>query len=164
MRYWLCVSGHHNWTVISQRNVWGVDDRYKLTIERNVSLEDELCFYVKPDRCPSYRNESRKWKSSITGIFRSKKHNSARDLAYKDDRNIGWVDPMGKPKAYPYRVDMEKVSIPRAPIVFNQQLKEELLFITDKSSSWGPFVFPSMVLLPKEDMETLKTWIQRTWE
>lgn len=45
-RYWLCVTIPHNWEIVERLNVWGVDDRYRVTIERYVSLGDKFIFYV----------------------------------------------------------------------------------------------------------------------
>ena len=163
MRHWLCVTGYHNWTVIEQKNVWGVDERYRITMERYVSPQDGVCFYVTPDNRAGlpYKSESRGWKSSIAGTFQTKKHGDK--CCYFEDLDIGWIDPEGKPKTYPYRVDLERMDMPKAPIAFNQQLKEELVFITDKTKSWGHLFFRRWSLYRKKT-STLRSWIRRTWQ
>ena len=146
------------------KNVWGVDDRYRTTMECYVSHGDRICFYVKPDSRAGahHRSKSRRWKSSITGTFQTKAHGDK--CSYYEDVKIGWIDPKGRPKTYPYRVDLEPMDKPKDPILFKEQPKEQLVFITDKSKTWGVFVFPSMIVIPKEDFATLKSWIKGTWK
>jgi predicted RNA-binding protein len=46
-RHWLCVTISHNWEIVKRVNVWGVNDRYKITLKRYVSLGDALIFYAR---------------------------------------------------------------------------------------------------------------------
>ncbi|OYT33471.1 EVE domain-containing protein, partial [Archaeoglobales archaeon ex4484_92] len=49
MSHWLCVTTEENWMVIKKKNVWGVPERHKNTIER-VKPGDKLLIYVKQRR------------------------------------------------------------------------------------------------------------------
>jgi len=134
-RYWLCVTIPHNWEIVKRLNVWGVDDRYRITLERHVSLEDKFIFYV-------------------TGRGASGAYQVASPYFYSK-KPLGWINKRGKPYLYPNRVKIEPILLPKKILPFSTALRRELIFITDKSGSWAPFVYPSMVIIPKEDYQTL---------
>jgi len=135
-RCWLCVTIPHNWGIVNRLNVWGVDDRYKITLERYVSLRDTFTFYVTGQ--------------GVAGIYQ------VASPCFCSEQHLGWVNKRGEPYLYPHRVKVEPILLPKKILPFSSELRNKLIFITDKSKSWAPFVYPSMVLIPEEDYQTLK--------
>jgi len=136
MRYWLCVTIPENWEIVKEKRKWGVDDRYQVTLKENVSVGDIFVFYVTG--------------GGIAGIY---KVNSPYSY---DNTPLGWINKKGEPYVYPHRVDVTPVLLPEEPVQLNQEFRRELIFITDKSKTWQVFVFPSMVLISKEDFEIVE--------
>lgn len=115
--------------------VWGVEDRYQMTMNR-LTLDDVFVLYVT--------NPAK----AIAGIFK------VASLCYFDETPLGWS------KVYPYRVKIQPLAMPSAPIPMEEKLIEELLFITDKSKRGRTvFFFPSMVLMTEEDYLTIHRWL-----
>jgi len=136
MRYWLCVTTPHNWEIVKERRLWGVDDRYEFTLKNNVSIGDFFVFYVT--------------KKGVVGIYK------VTSEYFYDSTPVGWVNKKGHPYTYPHRINIEPVLLNEIPLPINEEIKKQLVFITDKSKSWMVFVFPSMVLIPKEDFEKIR--------
>jgi predicted RNA-binding protein len=141
-RHWLCVTIPHNWKIVRERSLWGVDDRYEFTLKNNVSVGDIFVFYVA--------------KNGVGGIYKV-----ISDYFY-DNTPVGWVNKRGQPYPYPHRVNIEKIILKENPLPMNAEIRKELVFITDKSKSWMVFVFPSMVLIPEEDFEKIKSLLQNS--
>lgn len=140
VRHWLCVTNLENWKVIKERGVWGVDDRYQYTLKHNVSVDDVLIFYVTG--------------MGIAGIYKV-----SSPYQY-DETELGFVKRRKKEKkivgeTYPHRVSISPIIIPKAPVPLDESLRKELIFITDKGKTWEMSVFPTMVLIPKEDYDTI---------
>jgi len=137
LRYWFCITSPKNWEIVKRYEVWGVEDRYKITMKR-LTLDDLLIFYIT--------NPAK----AIAGIYR------VASNFYYDETPLGWN------KIYPCRVKIKPLVVPRDPIPVDEDLIGELLFITDKSRRGRTvFFFPSMVLIPKEDYRTILHWLQR---
>ena len=141
IRHWLCITRPENWEIVKRKCAWGVDDRYQITLENNVSVGDLLVFYVTG--------------TGIAGIYR------VASPYYFDDTPIGWVSKQGDPYTYPHRVRITLISLPEKPIPLDKTFRRQLLFITDKGKTWQVFVFPSMVLIPEEDYHTIRKRLQQ---
>lgn len=135
MRYWFCITAPPNWEKVKQHMLWGVEERYQMTMKR-LTLDDLFAFYVT--------NPAK----AIAGIFK------VASKCFFDETPLGWN------KIYPYRVKIQPLTVPPIPIPMEERLIEELLFITDKSKKGRPvFFFPSMVLMTEEDYLTIRRWL-----
>jgi predicted RNA-binding protein len=141
LRHWLCITMPKNWEIVKQRCEWGVDDRYQITLKKNVSIGDLFIFYVT--------------RTGIAGIYK------VASPYYFDDTPIGWINKKGEPYTYPNRVRITQILLPKKPIPFDKEFRQELLFITDKGKTWQVFVFPSMVLIPEDDYHTIRKRLEQ---
>lgn len=136
LRYWFCITTPSNWEKVKEHRVWGVEDRYEITMRR-LTLDDHLVFYVTSPA------------KAIGGIYK------VASTWYHDDKPLGWN------KLYPYRVKIRPLIVPTVPVPLDEKLMEDLLFITDKSKRGrAVFFFPSMVLISDEDYRTIIKWLQ----
>lgn len=137
MRHWFCITAPANWEIVKKYAVWGVEDRYEITMKR-LTQDDLFVFYVT--------NPAK----AIAGIYK------VASQWFFDEKPLGWN------KLYPHRVKIHPLVVPSAPIPVDEKLIEELLFITDKSKKGRPvFFFPSMVLMIEEDYRTIYSWLEQ---
>lgn len=137
MRYWFCITTPANWERVKEHLVWGVEERYEITMKR-LTLDDPLVMYVTSPA------------KAIAGIYK------VASRSYFDEKPLGWSKP------YPHRVKIHPLVVPPSPIQIDERLIEELLYITDKSKRGRTvFFFPSMVLLIEEDFRTMYNWLEQ---
>jgi len=139
MAYWLCVTTEANWNVVKEKNVWGVGERFKSTIQK-VKPGDKLIFYVMQTRKNKDVIPSR-----ITGIF------EAISEPYKDSTKI--FKPYGTEQTFPYRVKLKPIKILEKPITF-KNLVPKLNFIKNKQR-WSGSLRRAMIEIPEKDYKTI---------
>jgi predicted RNA-binding protein len=171
MHYWFCITNPWNWLKVESNATWGVDDRYKITLER-VRPQDLIVFYATnlptslgktlkqmlgPIEWTKLISKVAQLEKAIVGIYR------ATGTCYYDESDIGWLTRDGtKPlQNFPHRIKITSI-YPR-PIVpiplsykFGRTLLEELLFLPDKSKSYYNILYPSMLSILEEDFLTIK--------
>jgi len=83
---------------------------------------------------------------------------------YQDNVPIVWVKrAKGKSvlTTFPFRVRIAPRIVPPQPVPVDGELLDQLLFVTDKSPRGRVvFFFPSMVLIPREDFQTIVSWLE----
>jgi len=145
LRYWLCITIPENWQIVRERLVWGVEERYQTTMRR-LARDDFLIFYVTNPQ------------KAIAGIY------IVASGWYQDNIPIGWVKRVKeKPvlTTFPFRVRIAPHIVPPQPVPVDGELLDQLLFVTDKSPRGRVvFFFPSMVLIPHEDFQTIVSWLE----
>jgi len=139
MAYWLCVTTEVNWSVVKERNVWGVAERFKGAIQR-VKPGDKLVFYVMQTRKNKDVIPSR-----ITGIF------EAISEPYKESTKL--FKPYGSEQTFPYRVKLKPIKIFEKPITF-KNLVLKLSFIKNKQY-WSGALRRAMVEISEKDYKTI---------
>lgn len=139
MTFWLCVTSEENWRVIRERNVWGVGEKFRKTIER-VKPGDKFVFYVVQTKRGDEIIPSR-----IVGVF------EAVSEPYRDGSRIFKSKSKGGETIYPYRVKFKPIKIFDEPIEF-KKLIPKLSFIRNKDK-WTGYVRLPMRKIPEEDYQ-----------
>ena len=139
MTCWLCVTTEANWNVVKEKNVWGVGERFKNTIQK-VKPGDKLIFYVMQTKKNKDIIPSR-----ITGIF------EALSEPYRDPTKI--FKPYGSEQTFPYRVKLKPIKILEKPINF-KNLVPKLSFIKNKQR-WSGALRRAMIEIPEKDYQTI---------
>jgi len=136
MRCWFCVTTPQNWEKVKEHGVWGVEDRYEITMKK-LTLGDIFVFYVmKPV-------------GAIAGVY------IVSSKCYYDENPLGWS------KIFPYRVKITPLLVPPNPVKLDDKRVKELLFFTDKSrDARRSFFLASMFLIPDDDCRTIINWLE----
>jgi predicted RNA-binding protein len=137
MRYWFCVTSPHNYKICVHQRLWGVDYRYKETLEKYVSIRDPFVFYTTGN-------------CILTGV------GIVSSKCFEDNTNLGWTG--GKPRQpiiFPFRIRLANIH-PAGQYVSlkNAAIRSQLVFVTDKSDSWHKLIYGSMLILTEEDYIT----------
>jgi predicted RNA-binding protein len=138
VNYWLCVTNPENWTIIREKKVWGVTERYKDKIKR-VKPGDFLIFYVKPKK--------------IAGIFK------AVTESFKDEEEIFIGTEFWEGKIFPYRIKLQPYTILKAPVAF-EKLIPRLTFIKNKRV-WGVYFRKQMQSISSMDFKRILSFVER---
>ena len=141
MNYWLCVTTEENWKVIKEKNVWGVSQKFKKTIQK-VKPGDKLIFYLIQTKKGDKIIPSR-----IVGIF------EAVSEAYKESSRIFKSKSKSGEVIYPYRVKLRQIKIFYPPLDF-KQLVPKLSFIKNKNR-WTGYVRLPMREIPEKDFQLI---------
>jgi predicted RNA-binding protein len=145
LRYWLCITIPENWQIVKEKLVWGVEERYQMTMRRLVE-DDFLIFYTTNPQ------------KAIAGIY------TVASGWYQDNIPIGWVKRVKRkpvPTTFPFRIKIVPHIVPPQPVPVDEELFERLMFVTDKSPRGRVvFFYPSMVLIPHEDFKTIVSWLE----
>jgi len=141
MGCWLCVTSEDNWRVIREKNIWGVGEKFRKTIER-VKPGDKFVFYVVQTQ-----KEDQIIPSRIVGVF------EAVSEPYRDGSRIFKSKSKGGETIYPYRVKLKPIKIFDEPIEF-KKLIPKLSFIRNKDK-WTGYVRLPMRKIPEEDYQLI---------
>ena len=162
MKNWFCVTNPYNWLIVKGNKVWGVDYRYETTIKDKVSEGDLLAFYVLQNMRSGLKkyipnrgltNLQLRELDLVRGCFVGIWQISGP--YFQDNTHIGWVNRDGIPEIYPHRRNISLYIEPLKPIPLNPatEIFKELIFITDKTSSWYNILYSSMTLISDEDLQ-----------
>ena len=138
---WLCVTSEENWKVIREKNVWGVGEKFRKTIQ-GVNPGDKLVFYLVQTKKGDEIIPSR-----IVGVF------EAVSKAYKDSSRIFKSKSAGGEITYPYRVKIKPIKIFDKPFEF-KPLIPKLSFIKIKDK-WTGYVRLPMREIPEGDYQLI---------
>jgi hypothetical protein len=162
MRNWFCVTNPYNWLIVKWNKIWGGDYRYKITIKDKVREGDMLVFYVLQNIRKGLKSYIQT--SGLTDL-QLRELNSVRGCFvgiwkisgpyFEDNTSIGWVNRDGIPEIYPHRRKISMYIEPQRqiPLNPNSELFRELIFITDKTSSWYNILYSSMTLISNDDLQ-----------
>lgn len=128
---------------------------------------DRLCFYVLQNMrsglrklvhsarmTDAQRRELALARGCFVGIW------EVRGPYVEDNAPIGWVNRDGEAEVYPHRRDISLLLEPAAPIPLkpSSDIFADLLFITDKTSSWYNILYASMALISNDDMAVFEAY------
>lgn len=141
MTRWLAISNRTNWEIARKKNVWGVPQRSKKTIER-VKPGDTVLIYVSQQKV-----DDKLLPSAVTGAFEVVSEPF-------EERTKVFVAPehMGE-EIFPYRIKLKPVAIFDPPVEF-KPLIPRLKFITNKTM-WTGHIRQAMRVIPEEDYQTV---------
>lgn len=142
MSHWLCVTTEENWRVIKERNVWGVPERHKNTIER-VKPGDKLLIYVK-----QRREKEKIVEPKIVATY------EATSEVFRDGSRIFKSPPNMNRESFPLRIRLKPLRIFQTPVEF-KPLIPKLKFIKNKKKWSGHLMGKAMREIPKEDYELI---------
>jgi predicted RNA-binding protein len=165
MRAWFCVTNPYNWLIVNQNEIWGVDYRYKKTLRERANEGDFLVFYVLQNmrsglneyvRNRGLAAEELKELGAVRGCFVGIWKISG--TYFEDNTHLGWVNRDGNPEIYPHRrkISPEIKPVKSVPLKPNTDIFDQLIFITDKTSSWYNLLYSSMTLITDEDVEVFQ--------
>jgi len=84
MRHWFCVTSPKNFKICIQQQLWGLDDRYRKTLEEYVSIGDPFIFYTTGN-------------SILAGTA------VASSDCFENNTSIGWTKgKTNQPEVFPY--------------------------------------------------------------
>jgi len=136
-----------------------------MTIKDRVGEGDMLVFYVLQNmrsglkRCiqnskltPQQLRELESVRGRFVGIWK------IAGQYFEANTHIGWVNRDGIPEAYPHRRNISLFIEPQRPVSLNPsaEIFKELIFITDKTSSWYNILYSSMTLISSEDLQVFQ--------
>lgn len=142
MSHWLCVTTEENWRVIKKKNVWGVPERHKNTIER-VKPGDKLLIYVK-----QRREKEKTVEPKIVAAY------EATSEVFRDGSRIFKSPPNMGRESFPLRINLKPLRIFQTPVEF-KPLIPKLKFIKNKKKWSGHLMGKAMREIPREDYELI---------
>ncbi len=142
MKYWLCITTEENWEVIKEKNVFGVPERHRNTVEK-VNPGDKLVIYLKQERTKDKIVEPR-----IIAIY------EAVSKAFRDSTRIFKAPKRMRKESFPLRIKLKPIKIFEKAIEF-KPLIPKLKFITNKKKWTGHLMGKAMREIPEEDFELI---------
>jgi len=140
LKFWICVTTNENWSIIKDKNIWGVPERSRRIIE-NVKPGDKIAIYVIQTR-----EKDKVVPSRIVGIY------EVVSEAYFDNSPI-FAQYRGK--TFPYRIKIRPIKIFSKPLVF-RDLIDKLSFIKNKRF-WTVYFRRAMFEIPEKDFEVIES-------
>ena len=149
MRYWCISTSRDNWAICQEAEVWGMEARYYVTLERYVRAGDKALVYTHGGRF-------------VAAVQFVRQH-------YYDETDMGWTKRDGKPCLFPYRMDFallgETNNPPRISFSLDEagnraqwtrpNLIDDIVFIADKGRTWNQYLQVSIVNITEEDFRTV---------
>ena len=142
MSHWLCVTTEENWMVIKKKNVWGVPERHKNTIER-VKPGDKLLIYVK-----QRREKEKTVEPKIVAAY------EVTSEVFRDGSRIFKSPPNMSRESFPLRIRLKPLRIFQTPVEF-KPLIPKLKFIKNKKKWSGHLMGKAMREIPREDYKLI---------
>ena len=143
MAYWLCITNEDNWEIIKEKQIWGVAERHKNTINK-VKIGDKLLIYETQRSGKEFKPPY------IRGVY------EVVSEVYKDTSKIFNPIPKNPNEKFPYRVKLKEIKVFEPPINF-KDLIPKLDFITNKKKWNGHLMGKAMREIPESDYKTLIT-------
>lgn len=139
--YWLCIGNSENWSIIKEREIWGVSERNRNIIGK-VREGDFLVFYTIMEKSGEQFIQPQ-----VRGVCK------ALSGPFIENTKI-FIASGEKEERYPHRVKVEPVYVPENPVPF-KNLIPKLEFITNKKR-WHTHLFGrAMRKISKKDFETI---------
>ncbi len=148
MRYWCISTSAENWGICRANNVWGMDARYFVTLEKFLKVGDKAIVYTHGGRFVAV--------IEFIGQY------------YFSNKDIGWKK--GKFSfLFPYRIDFRIIHESKNPprISFSTEetgnkaqwgtpnLIDDITFIADKGRTWNQYLQVSIIRITEEDFNTI---------
>lgn len=150
VRYWCISTSPKTWEVCKEYNIWGMDARYYVTLDKHVRPGDRAVVYTQAGR----------FKAAIEFTERY----------YYSEDDLGW--PEGKHRfLFPYRIKFRVIHESDEPLVIspstddssgqakwsNPNFIDNILFIADKGKTWNRYTQLSIISITEEDYEEITT-------
>jgi len=156
MKYWCISTSPDNWEICRKKSVWGMDARYYVTLKKFLRTGDRAVVYI-----------SRK-KEFVAVVEFTGKH-------YFTEKDIGWTKGRAK-FLFPYRINFRIIHESRNPPQISFSTKEienkakwikpnfidDIVFITDKGTTWNQFLQVSIIRITEEDFDTVSRAIMES--
>jgi len=141
-------TSQENWEICKENSLWGMDNRYYVTLEKHLKAGDKAVFYTHG------------------GYFVAAVEFEGK--YYYDPTPIGWTKG-NRPFLYPYRIKFRiiKESLNPPKISFStesddekakwtrQNLIDDITFIADKGRTWNQYLQVSIIRITEEDYDTI---------
>ena len=152
MRYWCISTSTENWEICRKNDVWGMDARYFVTLEKFLRAEDKAVVYTHGGRFVAV--------VEFVGQY------------FFSEEDIGWTKGKGR-FIFPYRIKFRLVHESKNPpkISFSTaelrnkaewskpNLIDDISFIADKGKTWNQYLQVSVIRLTEEDFNTISAAI-----
>ena len=156
-RYWCISTSPKNWKICMENNVWGMDARYYVTLEKFLKEGDQAVVYI----------HGGKFVAVVEFVGN----------CFYEESDIGWTKGEGK-FLFPYRIKFKILYRAEKPPKISysviergnkaewvkQNLIDDITFIADKGKTWNQYLQVSIIRITKEDFDTLCEIIKRTDE
>jgi len=141
IKYWLAISTLENWRVVRERNLWGVANRYRNTLQK-VCVGDHVLIY------------------SMQSIQNKEIIPSAVQAEYQvvsefyEDVSPVFITPAGMgEERFPIRIRLKAIKIFKDPIPM-KPLVPNLIFIKNKQM-WSGSIRTAIREIPETDYHTI---------
>ena len=109
INYWFCITSLDNFKITEEKNVWGVELRYKSQLDK-IKKDDKIIFYIKG--------------RLINGIFQ------VSSAPFTDESKIFYG---GK---FPYRIKLQSIKILHEPAQLTDKMIQDLDVFHLKGRQW----------------------------
>lgn len=136
--YFICVTAPYNYVTCLRHNLWGVEPHNQKIIGETSpdGIPDGIIiFYIKSEK-----------KFGVVCRVTSN--------VFYDNSHV-WRDGI-----YPYRIQIEPLFSPQYPKEIDQNLIEDLDFMTRKDNRWGCVLQRSMLKIPENDFSTILDYLE----
>jgi len=148
LRYWCISTSPENWNICKANNIWGMDARYFVTLEKFLKAGDKAVVY----------NHGGKFVAVVEFMG---------EYFYCEE-DIGWTK--GKNRAlFPYRIKFRIIHESENPprISFSTEesegkaqwnrhnLIDDITFIADKGRTWNQYLQVSVIRITEEDFDKI---------
>ena len=154
MRYWCISTSRENWEICKRNNVWDMDSRYYVTLEKFLKEGDRAVVYTHGGTFVAV--------IEFVGNY------------FFSERDIGWKK--GKSDfLFPYRIGFKIIHGSKKPpkISFSTRkdevavwdkpnLIDQITFIADKSPTWNQYLQVSIIRLTEEDFEAISEAVKES--
>ena len=154
-RYWCISTSAKNWEICKKNNIWGMDARYYVTLEKFLKKGDQAVVYTHGGKFVAVIEFEGDW--------------------FYDERDIGWTKN-GRRYLFPYRIKFKILHEARNPPTISYStieeenkakwikpnLIDEISFIADKGKTWNQYLQVSIIRITKEDFDIICDAIMRS--
>ena len=148
MRYWCISTSAENWEICRNNDIWGMDARYYVTLDKFLKAGDQAVVYTKGGN----------FKAVIEFIGQ---------YFYSED-DLGWTKKKYK-FLFPYRIKFRVIHETVEPVQIyfsteeigkkaewsNPNFIDDIVFIADKGRTWNQYLQVSIINITEEDFDTL---------
>ncbi len=153
MRYWCIVTSEENWEICKQNQIWGMDARYFVTLEKHLKSGDKAVVYT----------HGGKFRATIE--FIGEYFHSVNDIGWKKGKNNF---------LFPYRIKFRILHESKNPLQIYYSTEEigdkanitrpnfidNIVFIADKGKTWNQYLQVSIINITEEDYKNISSEIE----
>jgi predicted RNA-binding protein len=155
MRYWCIVTSPKNWEICKNKEVWGMDARYFVTLQNFLGKGDKAVVYIHG-------------KGFLAVV-------EFKDEYFYSEEDLGWTKG-NRQVLFPYRIRFRIIHESQNPpkISFSTEeinnraqhnkpnLIDKITFIADKGRTWNQYLQVSIIRITEEDFNTIRTAIMES--